>query len=292
MTTGSLKQIIFKITGVQLKGDAYISQAFTRSSVSGCENNEIFESFGDAILSFYVMQLIHERFGFFRTEDNVGFQGENGYALKGIRNEAELDTVKKKLVSNETLAAQIDKWGLSQYLIMGKSDKNNHIENQTKIKADLFEAIIGAIAVTYNFNSEMLKNVVKRMLPIDEVFNEIAENTKQKVPFSIDNSITVLKELAEQGIISEPIYSFFGPEQLGYYKNGEPKWSCRCIIQKIGFIDVVLANSKKTAKRIVSYRALCKYFEISDEITKYLPFNDNHIIEKNGEYIIIEEDYS
>ena len=265
MTAETLKRKISEITGFNLKGDAYVWQTFTRSSVAGCENNEIFEMYGDAILNFCVMQIIHEKLGFFRAENNINWKGENGYALKGICNESEVNAIKKELVSNATLASQIDKWDIAQYLVMGKSDKINHVENQMKIKADLFEAIIGAIAVTYNFDSKILKTVVEKMLPIDEVFVKIAQNIKPKVPFTIDNAVTVIKELSEKGIFSVPEYTFWGPEELGYNENGEPRWSCRCLIQKMGFIEVVFSNSKKTAKKIAAYKVLCKYFEKMDE---------------------------
>ena len=291
MTTETLKSKIREITGFQLKGDAYIWQAFTRSSVKDCENNEIFEMYGDSIISFCVMQLIHEHYGFFRSDNNVNFKGENGYALKGIHNESELDLIKKKLVSNATLASQIDKWGLAHYLVMGKCDISNHVENQMKIKADLFEAIVGAIAVTCNFDSNILRNVVKKMLPIEEVFNEITTKQKQMVSFTVDTAVTILKELHEKGVISEPEYNYSSEDSLGYFKNGDPRWSCSCSVVSIGFSGVVFSNSKKTAKKCVAYKALCHYFEISDEIARYNPFHDNYIVERDGKYIILEEKF-
>ncbi len=288
---GQVKKKIHEITGFSLHGDAYVTQAFTRSSMKECENNEIFEMYGDSVLNFCVMQIIHEKLGFCRTEYNINYQGENGYALKGIRSECALDMIKKRLVSNEMLAAQIDKWGLTQYLIMGKSDINNHVENETKVKADLFEAILGAIAVTCNFNSEKLKSVVERMLPIDEIINEIANENRVMVPFNIDNAITVLKELSEKGILSVPQYRFFepgAPDNLGYYENGEPVWACNCAVRNIGFIRTVFSNSKKTAKKCAAYQALCKFYEIVDEIADYQPVGKKRIVEKDGNYLIIE----
>ncbi len=285
---GQVKKKIHEITGFSLHGDAYVTQAFTRSSMKECENNEIFEMYGDSVLNFCVMQIIHEKLGFCRTEYNINYQGENGYALKGIRSECALDMIKKRLVSNEMLAAQIDKWGLAQYLIMGKSDLNNHVENETKVKADLFEAILGAIAVTCNFNSEKLKSVVERMLPIDEAINEIANENRVMFPFNVDNAITVLKEMSEKGILSVPQYEYYEPKNLGTYENGDPVWACICRVRNIGFIGEVFSNSKKTAKKCVSYQALCKYYEVVDEIANYKTLGKKHIIEKDGKYFVVE----
>ena len=288
MRLQDVKKKIYEVTGYPVKGDAYALQTFTRSSVSGGENNEIFEMYGDAVLACYAMQLIHERLGGFRNEDSVNFKGDNGYALRGIRNESELNEVKKKLVCNETLAKQIDKWGLAKYLIMSSSDEKNGVREQTKTKADLFEAILGLVAVTYNFNSEVLKEVVKKMLPIDEIVSEIVRQVMPPVDFTVDNAVTKLKELSEQGFCSAPEYEYGNPDALDYYENGDPMWSCMCTVWNRGFRQVVFANSKKTAKKVVSYIALCKFFEITNPIAQYKAINNASVFEKDGKFLIVE----
>jgi len=282
------KRKIKEVTGYLLRGDAYALQTFTRSSVSGGENNEIFEMYGDAVLTCYAMQLIHERLGGFRNEDSVNFKGDNGYALRGIRNENELNEVKKKLVCNETLAKQIDKWGLAKYLIMSPADEKNGVREQTKTKADLFEAILGVIAVTCNFNSEELKEVVKKMLPIDEIVSEIVSQVMPPIDFTIENAVTKLKELSEKGFCSAPEYEYHGPETYEYFENGDPMWSCMCSIWNRGYRGLVFANSKKTAKKVVSYMALCKFFEITNPIAQYKAINNASVFEKDGKYLIVE----
>lgn len=283
-----VKKKLGEITGYWLRGDAYVTQAFTRSSYTGCENNEIFEMYGDSILGCYAMQLVHEKFGFFRTEDNINFKGDNGYALRGIRNEAQLNAIKQKLVCNETLAKQIDKWNLAKYLLMGKSDKYNHVDENTKAKADLFESILGAYAVTFNFKNDILKSIVERMLPVEEIFAEVQDMAFVPDDISIDNSITKLKEMSEQGICSSPEYYFTGPDYIGYYSNGEPRWSCRCSVGSIGFCTVVFSNSKKVAKKCAAYQAVCKYFEITNDIAQYICIHDKRIVERDGKYIVEE----
>ncbi len=288
MSTGEIKRKLYDITGYHLKGDSYVLQAFTRSSYSGYENNEIFEMYGDSILSSCVMQLVHEHFGLFRSENNVNYKSDTGYALKGITNEAQLDLIKKKLVSNETLAAQVDKWDIARYLKMGKSDIQNNVAGQTKTKADLFEAIIGAYAVTYNFDSNIMMTIVKRMLPVEEIFREIEDEHKPQIDFSIDNSITVLKELSEKGILSSPSYTSYGPDDLGRFDDGSPRWACQLTVQSIGFIESVFSNSSKTAKRLASYMALCKYFEKTTDFTRK-NLNNKHVVQKDGDYIIVPD---
>ncbi len=275
-----------EITGYDLRGDAYVLQAFTRSSYIGGENNEIFEMYGDSALNYFVMQLVHDEFGSFRTEDSVLFKGENGYALKGIYKEAQLDALKKKLVCNEMLAAQIDKWNLAKYLQMGKSDEINRVGEQTKTKADLFEAILGAYAVSYKFDNGILKSIVARMLPAKEILAEVKDMVPAPKDITVENAITKLKEMAEQGICSEPEYSFQGPEDLSCYLNGEPRWSCKCMVESMGFCTVIFSNSKKTAKKCTAYQALCKHFDITNDIAKYKCTGDRRIVERDGSYFV------
>lgn len=282
-----VKEKINTITGFWLKGDAYVKQAFTRSSYSNCENSEIFEMYGDAILENYAMMIIHERYGFFRSESNCNFKGDTGYALRGIRNEAALHEIKKKMVCNETLARQIDKWDLAKFLIEGKSDKNNNEITRDKIKADLFEAILGAIAVACDFKSDILKSVVEKMLPLKEIFEEIETSIPAPISFGIEDAVTVLKELAEKGFFTNPEYEFAGPDVLGYLPNGNPFWACTCMVGNIGFQGTVYSNAKRTAKKCVAYMALCRYFERTDDISQYR-CNGKMIIEQNGEYEVVD----
>lgn len=288
LKTTAMKQKLEEITGYRLRGEAYVLQAFTRSSYTEGESNEILEMYGDAILGYFAMQLVHERYGFFRTVNHVNYKGDSGYALRGIRNEAQLDAIKKKLVCNETLAKQIDKWDLAKYLIMGRSDVINRVGEHTKTKADLFEAILGAYAVTYNFNNDVLKTIVERMLPVEDVFSEVNQMNDAPGDLSVENAITTLKEMAEQRICSQPEYSFGGPEHLGYYSNGDPMWCCNCSVQSLGFSTAIFSNSKKTAKKCAAYQAICKYYELTNDIAQYKCVGNKRIIEKDGRYIVEE----
>ena len=50
---------------------------------------------------------------------------------------------------------------------MGNGDIKEHKENESSVKEDLFEAIIGAVALDTNFNYDILEFVVNKMLNID-----------------------------------------------------------------------------------------------------------------------------
>lgn len=140
-------------------------QAFTRRSYSQehkCENNEILEFIGDRVLDFYVTKILMDRYGYIEDENN----GEE-FAVNLYDNEGSLTEIKKKLVNKKMLAHRIDLLGLKDYLLMGKGDIQQHMENEPSVKEDLFEAILGAIAIDSDWDTEDLENSVQVMLGID-----------------------------------------------------------------------------------------------------------------------------
>ena len=71
--------------------------------------------------------------------------------------EGELTEIKKQLVQKNTLADAIDNLGIAYYLIMGKGDVEKNIQDSLSVKEDLFEAILGAIALDSNWDIEALQ---------------------------------------------------------------------------------------------------------------------------------------
>lgn len=255
-----LKKTISEKTGYLIKGNCLVIQAFTRRSYSvehGGENNEILEFIGDQILSHYVVKIIAERYGALNSDCEYTFRvRENNFTA-----------LKQELISNETLAKIIDEWGIIEFLIVGKSDYLNEVDKQVKVKADLFESILGAIAVASNWNPDVLEKAVGQMLSIDEKVKAIIETEYRPDQFNIENAVSTLKELAEHGGCSVPKYDFGTPEQLGYDKNGNPIWCCKCTIinDKTGISRLVWTSSKKAAKKAAAYLVLCEHFELQNQ---------------------------
>lgn len=255
-----LKNTICEKTGYLIKGNCLLIQTFTRRSYSveqGGENNEILEFLGDQILSHYVVKIIAERYGALNSDCEYTFR---------VR-ENKFTALKQELISNETLAKIIDEWGIIEYLIVGKSDYLNEVDKQVKVKADLFEAILGAIAVASNWNPDVLEKAVSQMLSIDNKIKDIIETEYRPVQFNIENAVNTLKELAEHGGCSVPKYEFGTPEALGYDKNGNPRWCCKCTIinDKTGISRMVWTYSKKAAKKAAAYLVLCEHFELQNQ---------------------------
>lgn len=255
-----LKRIVYEKTGYYIRGNCLFIQAFTRRSYTvecGGENGEILEFIGDRVLDYYVVKIIAEQYGALNNECEYTFR---------IR-ENRFTKLKQELVNNKVLAGIIDEWEIAQYLIVGKSDIANHIDEQEKVKADLFEAILGAIAVASKWEPQVLETAVRKMLSLDDLLKNISEADYRPAYCNIENAVNTLKELAEHGECSVPTYKYYSPKDLGYEKDGNPIWICNCSVinDKTGITRQVRTSSKKMAKKCAAYLVLCEHFELQNE---------------------------
>ena len=248
-------------------------QAFTRSSYSsqyGGENNEVLEFLGDRVLDFYVVKVISDRFGFVKSQSDY-YDEENDldeYCIVAHKNEADFTELKKQIVSNETLAKTIDKLGLFKYMYLGDTDLENpkFKDNLIKVKADLFEAILGAVAIDSDWNQDELQNVVEFMLQIDDFLVDVDTEEPRPSKFQLENAVTTLKELAEKGRCSIPEY--YQAEEQVLMNDGTLMWECTCYIRSWAMKHTAYATSKKEAKRYAAYLVLCDYFGLPDEFAE------------------------
>lgn len=150
---------IQKIIGYEFHNSDLLQQAFIRRSYSkekGGENNEVLEFIGDKVLDLIVVKILSEEFGSITSGDFHEFASEY--------QENKLTEIKKHLVERDTLANCIDDLGLADYLIMGEGDRKNHVENSPSVMEDLFEAILGAVAIDSNYDLKALQDVIELML--------------------------------------------------------------------------------------------------------------------------------
>jgi len=245
-------------------------QAFTRSSYStqyGGENNEVLEFIGDRVLDLYVVKVIAERFGFLKHQSDY-YDKENDndeFCIVAHKNEADFTELKKQIVANNTLAKRIDKLGFAKYMYLGDSDIDNNVVSQEKVKADLFEAILGAIAIDCDWDQDKLQNSVEFMLQIDNFLADVDTEEERPDKFKEENAVTTLKELAEHGRCSIPDY-YTPDEQV--WKDGQYWWSCTCTVRNWSIQETGLATSKKEAKRYAAYLVLCNYYGLPDEFVE------------------------
>lgn len=150
--------------GYTFKKRGLLCQAFTRKSYTeenkNALHNEVLEFYGDKALDFIIMKKMSEQYG------HVGA----GDLYASDKDEGSLTEIKKKLVCKEMLANKIRALEFQYRLIIGKGDIEKKVWEQESVQEDLFEAILGAVAIDSNWDIEALTKVVDQMLNPDFYF--------------------------------------------------------------------------------------------------------------------------
>lgn len=156
--------------GYTFQNKALLEQAFTRTSYTNenqdCPSNEVLEFLGDSALGMIVAKHLSERYQTLPVQYANPAQNKPYYLCE--LDEAELSEYKISLVQRASLALATEKAKLERHLRMGKSDIESNVQNEPSVKEDLFEAILGAIAIDSSWNVEAMEAVVKTLLDIDQ----------------------------------------------------------------------------------------------------------------------------
>ncbi|NWO23217.1 ribonuclease III domain-containing protein [Mogibacterium timidum] len=169
------EQILQQIGNYKFKNPQLLKQAFTRRSFTeenGGENNEVLEFIGDKALDIAVVHYLVKRFSN-ANDDNLYramySQAQPEEEFSSSLKEDELTKLKQRLIQKDTLARRIDEMCIADFLIMGKGDIKNNRSQDRSVKEDLFEAIIGAIAIDSNWDFEKIQEAVEVMLCPDSI---------------------------------------------------------------------------------------------------------------------------
>lgn len=162
MNNNTIKMIEEQI-GYKFKSPDLLRQAFIRSSYAnetGCQSNEVLEFIGDKVLDFVVVKILTEKYGTFKTISGRG----QPYEFISEYSEGKLTEIKQKLVSRNMLSERIRIFGFQHLIVAGHSDNIKNISENESVQEDLFEAILGAVALDSEWNMTVLTNVVEFML--------------------------------------------------------------------------------------------------------------------------------
>lgn len=174
-------------------------QAFTRKSFAqehdGYEDNEILELYGDQLVNTVMTKWLYDSYS---TVPQT-YTDDCFYSKK---NEAELSKIRANYVNKSALAHCIDMLDLDDYLLLGNSDEKNEVWRNEKVRCDLFEAIIGAVAVDSNWDFKQIEKSCKTMWGMLD-FNE--------------NYVTTLYDSCDDLGITEPKISY-----QNYYGSNQP----------------------------------------------------------------------
>ncbi|MDE6020083.1 MAG: hypothetical protein K2H01_03660, partial [Ruminococcus sp.] len=261
---------------------------------NGGENNEVLEFIGDKALDFAVVRLLAQKYGQINEKNEFICNYDEG----------KLTRLKSKMVEKKTLARRMDELGFAKYLIMGKSDIQNNVNNEPSVKEDLFEAIIGAVAIDSNWNLKEIQSVVEVMLEPDTFLQDKTET----------NYVRLIQEWETQhGIIpwykyKEATYSstwylpFDGISQVLPVGYDHSKVHFHCMLKLLDTLPVFrgFGASKSEARMAVcklAYEHLQKnnmLFSIRDEIgnpNKADAINQLEILARRGYFSIPTYDF-
>lgn len=253
-----------KKIGYHFNNPELLVQAFTRTTYAKeneKESNEVLEFFGDKILSRYIVKRIAETFG---CQDK---SKDSEFTIQNHEQEGDFTILLNSLVSNKHLASRTDILDLRKYRLLGKGE--NLPQNEEKPKADLLEAIMGAVAIDSNWNDTVIEIVRNKLLDLDSFIEnwdfssrkEASEdlpihkekntgtmNSKLKVQFTEKNASAVLNELRSKHLC--PRFNFSFTEK-------DLNWSCQYQMEKGDFSgNTTLQKNKRTAKRIAAFEIL------------------------------------
>ena len=175
--------------GYVFKNPDLLLQAFTRrsyASENGGEDNEILEFIGDKALDLAVVNLLVTEYGDIHNNFTCSVD------------EGELTQIKSRMVQKSTLARRMDEMGFAEHLFMGKGDIKNNVSEEPSVKEDLFEAIVGAVALDCGWDFSKICSVAEAMIVPDDFF----QNNED------DNYVRMIQDWEEQvnGVI--PLFWF------------------------------------------------------------------------------------
>lgn len=171
--------------GYKFANGDLLQQAFIRRSYSeenGGQNNEVLEFIGDKALDLAVIRVMMEKFGQFTDDKEWSeFKLRNPKYFQTRLKEGNFTDIKKDLVEKKALAKSMNDLGFQTQLLMGKGDVLNDVQEQDSVKEDLFESIVGAVALDSNWDMDAITGVVERMIDFDAYFNNEEDENQNYV---------------------------------------------------------------------------------------------------------------
>lgn len=237
--------------GYTFENKDLLQQAFVRKSYSeehGGQNNEVLEFIGDKALDFAVVRIMMEQFGII-TEDKEWseFKLRNPKHFQTRYGEGKFTDIKQDLVKKQALSKAMDSLGFQNYLIMGQGDTKQNRQDSISVKEDLFEAIIGAVALDCGWDMDTITHVVKSMIDFDSYFENGLENSK--------NSVALVQEWFQKNKGCLPQYQYLnaaentiGEPFYGAHENGDGLYKCQLIFEQ-GYFNGYGSNNAEAREK-------------------------------------------
>ncbi|MBQ4510699.1 MAG: hypothetical protein II984_08250 [Clostridia bacterium] len=209
--------------GYRFSKKGILKQAFTRKSYTveteQGENNEVLEFLGDKVLDLVVTKRLIEQTTQIDDTSDIDLLIDPTLDAQEARlvcymDESRLSQARAELVNKKSLACCIEALGLQEYLIMSKSDIMQETQNEDSVKEDLFEAIIGAVAIDCQWNMATVTDVVDIMLNLDE-------RVYDGYIYESYNFKQMIQAWCQRRYKCLPEYRYYSPADLISYPNKE-----------------------------------------------------------------------
>lgn len=282
-------RIDYNFKNVDLLQQAFVRRSYAKEN--GGEDNEVLEFIGDKALDIIIVKILVEMFGFYTSQCNDYDVKEDFDEFCCEHSEGKLTALKQNLVGKKMLASRIDRLQLADYLIMGKGDVHNHVDQEDSVKEDLFEAIIGAVTLDSGWNWEEIRSVVECMLQPEELLSKDKEDNYveliqewslkryQELPRMRTDNLSYYEKSSGMRCSNEVrfwpkqettrSYTMSVVDTQEYYKT---HFKCELILKDIRKVFIGYGKSKREARKVVcqgTYRYLKEQnllFSIRDEI--------------------------
>ena len=243
MTSTEIREVEEKI-GYKFREAYLLTQAFTRRSYTEenreYEDNEKLEFVGDKVLDFVVVKRLTHLYGSV-TKPLLMIPSAPKRIFEFTLTESEMTEKKKQVVQTAFLSKAAERLGLQNYLLMGKGDIQNNVQDNPHVKEDLIEAIIGAIAIDSDWNMSDIERAIDRMLDINHyLINGVDDGT---------DYISYVKTWHDKEYGEAPEYSF---------DNAPDEKIFKCFLKFPGYDGASfdgVGYSKKEAERMAAKRA-------------------------------------
>ena len=240
-----------KTIGYEFNNKDLLQQAYIRKSYSeehGGQNNEVLEFIGDKALDFAVVRIMMEQFGII-TEDKEWseFKLRNPKHFQTRYGEGKFTDIKQDLVKKQALSKAMDSLGFQKYLIMGQGDTKQNRQDSISVKEDLFEAIVGAVALDCDWDMDTITHVVESMIDFKSYFETDLENNQ--------NYVGMVQEWFQINRGQLPHYRYLnavetpvGEPYAGVHENGKGFHKCQLIFEREYFYGYGMNNAEAREK--------------------------------------------
>ena len=154
------------LIGYEFNKKATLEQAFTRKSYTidhpKRKSNELLVFVGIKAIEMAIAFNVTEKFS------RVNDRGE----VESTKTLSELNTVIAYNIKKERFADAVDSFGFIEYVSFGKTDLQEGTFKSVNVKAEIFEAIIGAVAIDSNYNMLAVKKCCEILIEIKYITSD------------------------------------------------------------------------------------------------------------------------